>query len=282
MSPLAPCGPNELGPVCDGRALVDAGMTAAGSPSPSAATAIVQAGEPTWYYIWDVVGTWLGAIGTLIASGIALWLGLRAVRDQRALQEERDRAQAERVTLVRQWNARGVSILTLRNDSDLAISGVRVATVGQTQDTKIQLGLMPPGATHNFRRPENTDFNVSIVEFIDAAGRTWVRSADGDLYRAWRRDPDRGAVYLVVESASGLVKELMFFPHATGRLRTIVRKQPELLPAPAIVRMLRRVRATHRLRGLLRGERRNILGRRTGEHGSSSDRENGSTNPTPE
>lgn len=42
-----------------------------------------ETGDPTWYFVWDVAGTWLGAIGTIAASVIALWLGLKAVRDQR-------------------------------------------------------------------------------------------------------------------------------------------------------------------------------------------------------
>ncbi|GAB4084729.1 hypothetical protein GCM10028784_13590 [Myceligenerans cantabricum] len=245
-------------------------MATVASPSPSAVAVAGQASEPSWYYIWDVAGTWFGAIGTFVASVIALWLGLRAVREQRELQEERNRAQAERVTLTRQRSPRGVPILTVRNDSDLAISGVRVGTVGQTRETRIELGLMAPGREQSFRRPDGTDSNVSIVEFVDAAGRTWVRSADGDLHRPLRRHPDHSAVFSVIDSTSGLVKEFAFFPHPTGKPKVITRKQPMLfnpVHEPLVVRMVRALRMS-RARWI---RQRRIRA----EHGASHEREDG-------
>jgi hypothetical protein len=179
------------------------------------------------------------------------------------------------VTLVRHRNPRGVPILIVRNDSDLAISAVHVATVGQASDTKIKLGLLAPGREHSSRRPDDTDSNVSIVEFVDAAGRAWVRSADGDLYRPLRMHPDHGGVFSAIDSTTGLVKEFTFFPHPTGNPKVITRRQPVLftpVPEPLMGRVVRTVRSAAE-----RAPRRRIVG----QHGASPDHEHGSANLTP-
>ena len=180
MNPLTPCCAGELGPVCAGHALVDAVPTAFASPSPSVAALGVQAGEPSWYYGWDVAGTWFGALGTIFAAGIATWLGVRAVRDQNAQREEQSRAQASRVILLRSDSLGGV-YLTLRNDSDLPISNVRVVSEGALEkEIEIEDHIGPHMTRDHYYQAADS---MAVVEFVDAAGRAWIRTIGGSLLR---------------------------------------------------------------------------------------------------
>ncbi|MFI9487363.1 hypothetical protein ACIG47_13315 [Promicromonospora sp. NPDC052451] len=149
---------------------------------------LAETADPTWYLIGDLVGTWLSAIGTIAAAGLAAWLGLRAVREQRALQEERERAQADRVTLVRRSPRSGEPFLTVRNESDQLISAVRVVALGSFENETRDVDLIPADVGLDFSMTGvASPSSVAVVEFDDAAGRTWVRTSKGALRRAHRQ-----------------------------------------------------------------------------------------------
>jgi hypothetical protein len=69
LSALAPRGSGELGPVCDGPALIDVIAITGATPPPIPAVAeILQTTEPSWYTCWDVTDRWLGVFGGFAAS----------------------------------------------------------------------------------------------------------------------------------------------------------------------------------------------------------------------
>lgn len=144
--------------------------------------------DPTWYLVLDVAGTWLGAIGTIAAVVVALRLGVRAVRDQSDQRIERDRGQAERVLLVRTH-----AIATLRNDSDQPITSVKAVALGMALGERGRAAVLNPHSTVEFAAPAQPLPGVPgpalwVVEFDDAAGRTWVRTTDGRLIRTRKTD----------------------------------------------------------------------------------------------
>lgn len=149
---------------------------------------LAEAADPTWYLVLDVVGTWVGAIATSIAAWVALWLGLRSLGEQRALQLERERTQADRVTLVRRAPPGEKPFLTLHNESDRLISAVRVVALGSSRSEVRDIDLIPAGKGVDIGLTGLTNIrNVAVVEFDDAAGRTWVRTSQGMLRRAHRQ-----------------------------------------------------------------------------------------------
>jgi len=151
----------------------------------------VEPADPTWYLVLDLAGTWLGAIGTLAATAVAVALAVRAARDQRAQREEQQRVQAERVVLLRVTSVQKPYLL-VRNESDQTINTVRVYVVGAPIPTDI---AKLPGPHEVLRSGQEKRWplsgaslqrNVAAVEFDDALGRTWVRTAEGDLHRTHR------------------------------------------------------------------------------------------------
>ena len=147
--------------------------------------------DPTWYLILDLVGTWLGAIGTLAATGIAVALAVRAARDQHAQRDEQQRIQAERVVVMRVTSASRPYLL-LRNESDQTINTVRAYAVGVPIPDDFS---KMPGPVEVLRSGQEKKWylrgvrdrrNVAAVEFDDALGRTWVRTAEGALHRTRR------------------------------------------------------------------------------------------------
>jgi hypothetical protein len=151
------------------------------------------------------VGTAGGAIGTVGAVIVALRLARRS--DQREWRRE-ERHQAERVTAwmepidnpTAEEQQNDLQVLCIRNASDLLIydliaevvgvqGSFRKTAVGDNGDNNVRLGArvgtVRPGET---RARISTDsgrgmykrFAIEIA-FIDAAGRRWLRRADGSL-----------------------------------------------------------------------------------------------------
>jgi hypothetical protein len=150
----------------------------------------VESAEPTWYLVWDLVGTWIGSIGSAAAAIAAVWLGLSAVRSQREQAGQQARAQAEHVTLVQLWRPDGV-VLQVRNDFGRAITAVRVVTQGGQRDEIEHPGSFrdlvdgDSGAEVPFQGVTDKQ-SVAAVEFDDASGQTWVRTTDSRLVRVFR------------------------------------------------------------------------------------------------
>jgi hypothetical protein len=149
-----------------------------------------EVGEPTWYLVWDVAGTWAGALFTAAATIVALWLGVKATRDQRIQMEAHDRVQAERVTLRYGRDAiNGAYYLELRNDSDLPISQVTVLGEGGFEaDLHDVVAVIDAHSTRKFSlRSAYLLDEPAVAEFDDASGRAWIRTVDGKLHRVVRR-----------------------------------------------------------------------------------------------
>lgn len=187
-----------------------------GVTPPPAVPPTVEVADPTWYLVLDVIGTWLGAIGTVAATGIAVWLGTKAVRDQRAQRWEQARAQAERVTIVRQWDSPagsdhgGVS-LEVRNDSNQAITAVRVVTEG---DRSSYSDAIAPGASDTvFFRGAEDRYAMAAVEFDDASSKTWVRTSDGDLIRVHRDGRQSSLAVTYIEDRAEEEVTVRVYPH---------------------------------------------------------------------
>lgn len=149
----------------------------------------LETGDPTWYLVGDLILNGLAAAGTLAAVVVAIRLGARSLRDNQRLQDERERAQAERITLVRRpGQPPEPPYLTVHNESDQLISAVRVVALGALhgEDGNIDL-ISPAGEWHTAMTGAGEAGNVAVVEFDDAANRTWIRTTSGKLERARRR-----------------------------------------------------------------------------------------------
>lgn len=189
------------------------------------ATPPPDAGEPLWYLIGDLVISGLGAAGTIAATGVAVWLGVKASHDQQAQREEQERVQAEQVTIVRTWRAtspdEGGAIVVIRNDSSQPISNVRLVSVGAGRKDmsderdgsvrKIDF-LKPQGGEQAFI-PELERSMMSAVEFDDVVGRTWVRTSEGQTIRVHK---DVRSTCLEVEyspTVPDVVQSIMIRPY---------------------------------------------------------------------
>lgn len=160
---------------------------------------------------WGDYPTWLAAVGTIAAVIVALAL---AGREARHRKRESERNQAELITA---W---------LIPDGDLTTSGLVLPVIGivnASQQLAYRViaslvpvrgairddfresigrpagafrafkGELPPGRTN--LEVENPGGGMHIrfaveLSFRDAAGRTWVRKADGQLVRIRTEPPD--------------------------------------------------------------------------------------------
>ncbi|PUB29632.1 hypothetical protein C8K30_1026 [Promicromonospora sp. AC04] len=150
--------------------------------------------DPLWYLILDLLGTWIGALGSAAAAIAAVWLGLHAIRSQQAQERRQARAQAELVIVARHWDPDSERInVQVRNDSTRAITRIQVVTEDATYDETggswARHGLLEPASTAGFEFHSTTADadGLAAVEFDDATNQSWVRTSDGQLSNVDRR-----------------------------------------------------------------------------------------------
>jgi hypothetical protein len=148
------------------------------------------------------VTDWLTAIGTCGAVTVSLWLALKEMRDKRKRDE---RHQAELVTAwfvpYKDEDGEAYSGLRVHNASNQMIYDVvaevlirRKTAVNDTEERNIGFGAMvgnvPPGGFTARIHREGMLGAQHLIEFAfqDAAGRYWLRHANGKLERV-RKHP---------------------------------------------------------------------------------------------
>lgn len=161
-------------------------------------------GDPTWYLVLDLAGTWLAALGTLAAVGVAVGVAVREHRarqaaDERARiaeahevqefrrrEERSERAQASRVTV---RHEDGTQHFLVRNDSDLPIFGAMVHIHGPSRfAATAQADTIEPSAARELGiwnwDQDALDATTFALVFRDANDAVWLRLDDGSLHRA--------------------------------------------------------------------------------------------------
>jgi hypothetical protein len=150
--------------------------------------------DPLWYLILDNVFTGLAALGTIAATGVAVWLAWRTSTEQREQRQEMDRAQAARVVLIIERSVLQIggmspsfSQLIARNGSGLPVRKVRAFVLGQTDPEAIAtLQIVPADEGKAFQIANQIGVaadTVGVMLFDDDAGISWARFTDGYLHR---------------------------------------------------------------------------------------------------
>jgi hypothetical protein len=182
------------------------------------------------------VGQAVGAVGTFIAVGVALWL---AQRDSRRRDAEARRAQAQEITgwlNAEDFNLaeeRGKIICTLCNASTqpvfdvvvnlVAIHGAFRRTVAGKKDMMFDtyVGILPPGTRCYFLDYPGAVLQVRYgveVAFRDTAGRFWWRDGNGNLQEVFKEPavlfgsgppPPSPAESVLPDTAVGSVQSLV-------------------------------------------------------------------------
>jgi hypothetical protein len=177
------------------------------------ATPPPDTGDPLWYLVGDLVISGLGAAGTIAATGVAVWLGVKATRDQQAQREEQKRTQAEQVAIVRTWERPvpinrpgGGANISVRNDSSQPITDVWLVPEGAERKDVVtkggdrrQVDFVAPKSGFELYFPGVNRSMLTAVEFNDVVGRTWVRTSDGQTIRVHKEGRPSS---LKIESAS--------------------------------------------------------------------------------
>jgi hypothetical protein len=106
-----------------------------------------------------------------------------------------------------------VTYLTLRNESDLSISAVRAVAEGVANNGLEYVDLLQPGKDRDFFMSGIGDsFTVCAAEFDDAAGRTWIRTADGALHRTHRLGGTALRLNLTRDNGAQIVNKIGMYP----------------------------------------------------------------------
>lgn len=161
---------------------------------------------------WSAISTAVGAIGTLSAVIVALWLARRQTNENR-LKERR--GQAEKVTAWLDYDApvaqndtykRFVG-LVVRNASDQLVyemvaqvvrsgksDGNVVRTGDQARDFGAMIGSARPGETKSRINDGGGGMHAQYaveISFRDASGNYWIRYGDGQLVETFDEPLDR-------------------------------------------------------------------------------------------
>lgn len=141
----------------------------------------------------------ISSVGTLTATGVALFLLWQGQRDRRELRQDRQREQAVKVTCWCEWNpdsplatlgSPNVPAIYVRNTSDQAVYRAFVDYVRpQGGVVRLDIGPVPPGETRHqdvdVELPNSPPWEPAALMprlyFSDAAGLDWIRNAKGRL-----------------------------------------------------------------------------------------------------
>jgi hypothetical protein len=134
---------------------------------------------------------WMGAVGTVGALAVSLWLIRQQMKDRRLQNAERRAAQAH---LVAGWmeyldlEARPFPelVIMVRNGSDLPVYEVGFQVMVGTSGTFVRyIGSLGPYETREFRIPipatSGADVYAPEIQFRDVGQRRWLRSSSGIL-----------------------------------------------------------------------------------------------------
>lgn len=148
------------------------------------------------------VPTWLATLGAAAAAVFAAKAYRAEVDRDRRAELDLEQAQAARVAAwddeiidlggQNQWGLDSIPRVALRNASDLPVYDVVLFSYRyrcaeptiRTPSGKWMVGVLPPGAEPLRRLPiEDTeqDSHLYVMQFRDAAGRTWHRDLEGVL-----------------------------------------------------------------------------------------------------
>ncbi|MEV6646982.1 hypothetical protein [Amycolatopsis sp. NPDC051371] len=161
---------------------------------------LVQPREPEW---WGAAGQWAGAVGTVAAVAVALWIAIRdgrVARVDRAKRELREwQEQAAKVTawiettdagevhmIVANANSEAVHHVVVSFDlvRSLPMTGSTLHRGPEIEDDEYLYAVLPPGKwrmpVRGGRRIEHTTPGVMLA-FTDSRNGHWLRLTDGTL-----------------------------------------------------------------------------------------------------
>ncbi|MEA5366404.1 hypothetical protein VA596_43215 [Amycolatopsis sp., V23-08] len=158
-----------------------------------------RARSPEW---WGAAGQWAGAVGTVLAVAVALWIAIRDGRVARADRRQRDRRerqeQASKVTawierdgrrtcmVVSNANAEAVNHVVVSFDlvRSLPMTGSTLHRGPEIEDDEYLFAVLPPGKWR-MAVPEtrlDTDLTPGVmIAFSDSRNGHWLRLTDGAL-----------------------------------------------------------------------------------------------------
>jgi hypothetical protein len=141
----------------------------------------------------------ISSSGSLITSGVALFLLWQGQQDRRESRQEKKREQAAKVTCWCEWNEESpfatydepnVPAIFVRNSSDQAVYAAFLDYYHpQRGPERLDIGAVPPGGTRHLDiEAEVSDIPrwepsalLPRLSFSDAGGRDWVRTVTGRL-----------------------------------------------------------------------------------------------------
>jgi len=158
-----------------------------------------QTRSPEW---WGAAGQWAGAVGTVAAVAVALWIAIRDGRQARADRRQRDvrerQEQASKVTAWVETGATGVDMIVSNANAEavnhvvvsfdlvrsLPMTGSTLHRGPEIEDDEYLFAVLPPGKWR-MAVPEarlDTDLTPGVmIAFSDSHNGHWLRLTDGAL-----------------------------------------------------------------------------------------------------